>query len=595
MKKLGVKLTYFRQMFNVLWDTDRGFLFFIFADVILTSIQPFPLIFLARESVNILTSPTGSFQELVRVALILLGVDFLIGILDNWVQYITTLKGNLIGNRLNEKIFRKCVEMDYELLSRKDIQEKRQLAKRTIEGGSFNNLTMNFRMLAANLLSLVGIAVTIASTDIWILLATVVIIGFNTIAVYKRKGTEYRASREVIPVNRKIDYYDNVSSDFSYMKEIKIFHMGEALILKQAGLLQEISFFLQKIFTGWAVTNGISIVTNTILQVLLYLLLGFKLIVKKSIVIGDFTLYLTAIMQFKMALTNISTAFVDMDNNGRYLKDYFAFLGLDNHFDKGRIPLAEAVGDDFVIAFEQVSFRYPFTEGYALRNVSCTIHKGERISVVGENGSGKTTFIKLLLRLYEPTEGVIRLNGIDIREINYSEYLEFFSAAFQDFKIFAYTIRENITALQETEDAEVWAALERIGLQDKIDRLDKGLDTYLYRIYDENGVELSGGEAQRLAIARAICKKSQVIVLDEPTAAIDAKVEAEIFKDFDKIVRNTTSISISHRMASSKSASRILVFADGELVETGSHRQLMNVGGVYAELYQLQAQMYLED
>ncbi len=559
------------------------------------AVQPFPFIFLARESVDILTDQTRTFQELIWVVCSLLVIDFVIGILDCLIQYVTAVKGNLIGNKLNEKIFQKCIEMDYELLSRKDIQEKRQLAKKTIEGGSFNNLTMNFRVLVSNFLTLVGIAVTIASTDIWILLATIVIIGINTVAVYKRKQIEYKASREVIPVNRKIEYYEGVSSDFSYMKEIKVFHMGKALIQKQSGLLNEISSFLVKIHSGWAVTNGINITTNTILQILLYILLGFKLMVKRVITIGDFTLYLTAITQFKMALTNISTAFVDLDNNGQYLKDYFEFLNLPNRFDRGTTPLAEVVQGDFVIQFENVSFMYPFTEVYALRNVNCSIHKGERISIVGENGSGKTTFIKLLLRLYEPTEGKITINGNDIREIFYSGYLDFFSAAFQDFKIFAYTIRENVTALQDVEDATVLAAIERIGLQEKLNRLEKGLDTYLYRIYDENGVELSGGEAQRLAIARATCKKSGIIVLDEPTAAIDPRVEAEIFRDFDEIVQNTTSISISHRMASSKSASKILVFLNSEIAVTGTHQQLIEANGVYADLYNKPAQMNLED
>lgn len=595
MGKIERRLGYYVSMFRVLWDTDKAFIFFILADVILTAVQPFPLLFLARESVTILTDPTRAFSELIQVTLILLGTDFLIGMLESWVQYITSMKGNLIGNRLNEKIFRKCIEMDYELLARKDIQEKRQLAKKSVEGGRFNNLIGNFRHLSANLLTLTGIAVVVASTDIWILLATIVIIGVNTAAVYRRKSAEYQGFRDVVPINRKIDYYDTVSSDFSYMKEIKIFHMGEALIGKQAGLLVEINSFLRRIFAGEAVTNGISIATNTILQVLLYLLLGFKQMVQNRIAIGDFTLYLAAVMQFKTALTNVGLAFVDLDNNGRYLQDYFAFMNLANRFDKGEIPMAEAVGEDFTITFEDVSFRYPFAEEYALRHVSCAIQKGERISVVGENGSGKTTFIKLLLRLYDPTEGVIRLNGIDIRQIRYPEYLDFFSAVFQDFRTFAFTVRENISALQDVEEAEVLSAVERIGLREKINRLGKGLDTYLYRLWDESGVELSGGEAQRLAIARALCKKSQIIVLDEPTAAIDPKVEAEIFRNFNEIVQNTTSIRISHRMASARSASRIFVFSASRLVENGTHSRLIDVGGVYAELYHAQARMYLPD
>lgn len=593
--KVSKKLKYFVQMFQILWCTDRKFLFAILLDVILAAIQPFPLIFLARESVNILTDSARTYNDLVRTVGGLLIADFVISIVDNHIQYITAVKGNLIGNKLNEKIFQKCIEMDYELLARKDIQEKRRMAKKIIEGGSFNNLTLNFRILVANMLTLFGIALTIATTDILILVVTAGIIGINTVAVYKRKKTEYQASREVIPVNRKIEYYETVTSDFSYMKEIKIFHMGKALIERQGELLKEISSFLKKIFTGWRVTNGVNISTNSILQVLLYFLLGFKLMVQKIISIGDFTLYITAITQFKNAMTSVSNAFVDIDNNGQYIKDYFEFLNLPCRFDKGKIRISEIVSDDFVFEFENVSFIYPFTEKYALKNISCRIYKGERISIVGENGSGKTTFIKLLLRLYDPTEGIIKVNGVDIREIDYSDYLGFFSAAFQDFNVFAYTIRENVNSLQDIDDAEIISAIQRIGLQKKINGLEKGLDTYLYQIYDENGIELSGGEAQRLAIARAICKNSKIVLLDEPTAAIDPRVEAEIFRDFDKIVQNTTSISISHRMASSKSASKIMVFQYSELIEVGTHCELMKANGVYAELYNLQAQMYTED
>ncbi|MCM1188423.1 MAG: ABC transporter ATP-binding protein/permease [bacterium] len=591
--KIKRRLGYCVQMFRVLWNTDRAFLFFILADVLLGAMQPFPLLFLARESVDILTDPARSFRELILVTAALLAADFVIGILENQVQYVTSVKGNLIGNKMNEKIFRKCIEMDYELLARKDIQEKRSLAKKTVEGGSFNNLIRNFRTLAAGLLTLAGIAVTVAAADIWILLATAVVIGVNTAAVYRRKEAEYEGFRAAIPVNRKIDYYDTVSSDFSYMKEIKVFHMGEALIARQAGLLQEISAFLRKVFAGWTVTNGIGILTNTVLQALLYLLLGFKLMVRRAITVGDFTLYLTAVLQFKTALTNIGAAFADLDQNGQYLGDYFEFMNLANRFDQGNMPLAEAAGEDFVITFEDVSFRYPFTEVYALRHINCTVRKGERICVVGENGSGKTTFIKLLMRLYDPTEGVIRLNGVDIKNLRYSEYLDFFSAAFQDFKTFACTIRENVAALQEAEEGEVRRAVERIGLGEKVRSLEKGLDTYLYRIYDENGVELSGGEAQRLAIARAMCKKARVMVLDEPTAAIDPKVEAEIFQNFDEIARDTTSVCTTHRLAGARSASKILVFSASRLIETGSHQELLEAEGTYARLYRMQAQLYL--
>ena len=220
---------------------------------------------------------------------------------------------------------------------------------------------------------------------------------------------------------------------------------------------------------------------------------------------------------------------------------------------------------------------------------------GEKMAVVGMNGSGKSTFIKLLCRLYDPTEGVITMNGIDIRRYDYQEYLSLFSVVFQDFKLFSFTLGENVAVSEEYSEAEVRDALEKAGLEEFLQRQENGLSTILYRDFDNDGVEVSGGEAQKIALARAVCKGAPFVLLDEPTAALDPKAEYEIYKRFNDLVADRTTVYISHRMSSCRFCGDIAVFHEGRMVQRGSHELLMaQTTGKYYELWTAQAQYYQE-
>jgi ABC-type multidrug transport system fused ATPase/permease subunit len=582
-------------MFSLLWNTDKGFLFAILLNTLFASLRPFPLMILARESIVIITSGQPSFSKFLITVASLLSFTLVIDILYHISEYITDVKGNLIGVKVQKLILKKILNMNYELLSRKDIQEQKELAFKTVEGGRFTNLTRNFRALVSNIFIIAGVVFIVASIDIFVILITLLVIIINTIAVYFRKKAEYAVYKDITPVNRLIQYFNTLSSDFSYTKEIKIFNMEEPIEERENDVQRLTSLSIKKMFRAMLKSNSVVTFTGVALDVSLYLILGHKLLLQHTINIGDFTLYLTAVRQFNTALGGLFASFVDIDNNGQYLSDLFDFLNISNNMDSGTKKISELDINDFTIEFKDVSFKYPFSDEYALKNVNCVIKSGDRISVVGENGSGKTTFVKLLLRLYDPAEGIIELNGVDIKAIDYSEYLDLFTAVFQDFKLFAFTIKENVSSLQDIDDSKIASAIDQIGLTDRISTLENGLSTYLFRIYDENGIELSGGEGQRLAIARALVKESDIIILDEPTAALDPRIEADIFNKFNEIVQNKTSISISHRMASTKTSSKIFVFDKARLVETGRHTELLNKNGLYAELYNLQADMYAKE
>ena len=281
--------------------------------------------------------------------------------------------------------------------------------------------------------------------------------------------------------------------------------------------------------------------------------------------------------------------------NDQYLKRFFSYFDIPNPMYQGTLSVEKRDDNDYCIEFRDVSFRYPNTETYALRHVSLRFRIGERLAVVGMNGSGKTTFIKLLCRLYDPTEGVILLNGVDIRKYNYDEYLSIFSGVFQDFRLFSFSLGQNVAAGAEYDRERAVACLREAGFGERLAKMPEGLETSLYQDFDKAGMEISGGEAQKIALARALYKNAPFIVLDEPTAALDPVSEYEVYRKFNEISGGRTAVYISHRLASCRFCDEILVFHEGQIAQHGAHEALLaESGGKYAELWNAQAQYYTD-
>lgn len=281
-----------------------------------------------------------------------------------------------------------------------------------------------------------------------------------------------------------------------------------------------------------------------------------------------------------------------MKMNTKYVKQYLDFLDIKNKKYEGTLPVEKRDDDKFMIEFENVSFHYPGSEKNVLENFSIRFNIGERLAVVGRNGSGKTTFIKLLCRLYDPTEGRILLNGIDIRKYDYKEYLSLFSVVFQDFQIPAFTLGQIVAASQEYNEERVNDAVKKAGLSSLAARMPYGNETYLTKEFDKTGVDISGGEAQKLAIARALYHDTPFVILDEPTAALDPIAEYEVYAKFDELIGTKTAVYISHRLSSCQFCNDILVIDDGKAVQRGSHEKLIGEEGLYAKLWKTQAKYY---
>ena len=282
-----------------------------------------------------------------------------------------------------------------------------------------------------------------------------------------------------------------------------------------------------------------------------------------------------------------------LGGNVAFAGDYIEYMALPQCKHEGCIPVEKRRDNRFLVEFDHVSFKYPGSEVYVIRDLSLKFEIGEKMAIVGRNGSGKTTFIKLLCRLYDVTEGCIKVNGIDIRKYDYAEYCDLFAVVFQDFQVFAFPLGENVAAGSDVDRERAVDALERAGVRERYRTLTDGLGTSVGKEFEENGVTFSGGEKQKIAIARAIYKNAPFVIMDEPTAALDPESECEVYAGFDKMVGNKTAIYISHRLASCRFCGDILVFDRGAVVQRGRHEELERQEGLYRELWNAQAQYYM--
>ena len=307
---------------------------------------------------------------------------------------------------------------------------------------------------------------------------------------------------------------------------------------------------------------------------------------------GEVIAFVMLFTRVLRGITGISNELTNFRLSAEHCKDVFDFLDISDKKYKGTIPTEKRTDNEYEFEFRHVWFKYPGSEQYVLRDINLKWRIGEKMALVGRNGCGKSTLVKLLCRLYDPTKGEITLNGVDIRKYNYEEYMALFSVVFQDSKLFSFSVAENVAASTEFNAERVEDCVRRSGLSERLDSMPDGIRTYLYKDFDEHGVEISGGEAQKICLARAVYKGSPFIVLDEPTAALDPISEHDIYTKFNSIVGTRTAIYISHRLSSCRFCDEITVMDNGEIVERGSHDDLITAGGNYSKLWSAQAEYY---
>ena len=342
------------------------------------------------------------------------------------------------------------------------------------------------------------------------------------------------------------------------------------------------------------VLNSLSAAISTLITGFAYLFTCLKAL-GGAFGVGSITQYVGAVTTLGGNINLLLQSYGTMKANTEHMENTFAYLDIPNEMYRGSLTTEKRRDRQYEVECRDISFRYPGSDRWALRHVNMKFKVGKRLAIVGENGSGKTTFIKLLCRLYDPQEGQILLNGIDIRKYRYDDYMNIFSVVFQDFQLLAQPLGANVAGRSEYDHERAYKALVDAGFGERLATLEKGLDTMLYKEFSDDGVEVSGGEAQKIAIARALYKDAPFIILDEPTAALDPIAEAEIYSKFDQITGDKTAIYISHRLSSCKFCDEIAVFHEGAVIQQGTHEELTaDKNGKYYALWNAQAQYYTE-
>lgn len=595
IKKLFNNFRCSGKMIRLMWQNDKSYLFYVLLDIVVYSCIPLIHLPIVQNSIEMLESKTD-FREFAITMAALITTQLILNGLHSYLNYKRELHGNVISLALYKGLFEKTLSIDYEMLLDKDIQEKRKLAEKLVWDGRFSKIATNFHNFLTNTIILSGIVAILSQVDLLVLAISLMIVLVNTVVTRYRNKYRRAIDVDLNPISRKIQYFTDIGSSFSFIKEIKTYGMEKSLLSKYSVLQGEMYKGIDKAIHLSMAGYIIAHVMNFLLDILGYTYLGFRVLVRGNLSIANFSMFLAAIYNFNSSIGAMIGTFENMAADGRYLQDYFDFLDLKTMKDNaGGKPLMLPESRAYSFTFDNVSYKYPHQENYALRNVNLEIKNNEKIAIVGENGAGKTTLTMLLMRIVEPAEGRILLNGIDIRDYDEDEYRKLFSTVFQDYKLFSFSIQDNITALGAAKPSSVTDVVERAGLEQKIASLSKGVDTYIDKLYDNDGVVFSGGESQRLAIARALYKNAPIYVLDEPTAALDPRIENDIYTKFRDITAGKTTFYITHRLASTHFCDRIIVLKDGGVAEFGSHRELMGKNGYYAELYNMQAQYYTKE
>lgn len=443
-----------------------------------------------------------------------------------------------------------------------------------------------------------GLAGAFASGWGTVMILGVMLISFAAFSLCSKKDAKVWTDMadEMTLMNRLFLYFHwTLPNDHKQGKDMRLYNESRVLKRELDGFIDAQEVMEKKYAPMLGIFAAIRTAFPYLLSGAVYLAVAAKAWCG-AIGIGGVVQYVGAVSKFAGSLQKLVDRLTSLMSNNEFLRNSFAFLDRENTKYQGKIPTEKRDDGDYLIQFRDVSFKYPGTDSWALRHVDLELRIGERLAVVGRNGSGKTTMIKLLCRLYDPTDGCITLNGIDIRKYDYDEYMALFSVVFQDFHLFSFQLGQSVAASVKYDRKRVLHDLREAGLGERLDGLPNGLDTYINKDFDDSGVEFSGGEAQKAAIARALYKDAPFLVLDEPTAALDPLAESDVYRRFGQMAGQKTAVCISHRLSSCRFCDRIAVFQKGRLVQLGSHDSLLNEEqGVYRLLWDAQARYYAEE
>jgi len=616
--KLSFKLI-FRSLKEI-HNIKKGYMAITLFNVVLDAFLPFTTIWMTAVLIDAVAAKND-----VRTLLFYAAATVLVAFGGRVIQAIVTYFQRVTLKRFHEnynlKFSEFAINTDYAHIENPKTKEIRRrinrLKNRNSQGIEFTfiaiqNIVWGLTHLIFSTVSVLPIffisaqaydskVLTFATSPIAAIMIVVMILIKTAIHIFDVSSGNrswYKYDKELDNFQKIREKYINKHvANYKAGMDIRIYNQKELIDSEISKVFKDWVFAENKIHNVNLRNNMLWEISNFLMNICTYIFVGLR-VMAGAFGVGSFGKSISVIEKFAQGFEAFTWSIVALQENTEALELYFQYMDHPSEMHKGVLPVEKRIlcdgGDnDYEVEFRNVCFKYPGCENYVLNNVSLKFKIGEKLAVVGMNGSGKTTFIKLLCRLYDPTEGEILLNGINIKKYDYDEYMSIFSVVFQDFKLFAFTLGQNVATCDEYDEERVKECLIQAGFEERFSKLEDGVNTYLYKDFEEKGVEISGGEAQKIALARALYRNAPFVILDEPTAALDPVAEFDIYSRFNSIVGNRTTIYISHRLSSCRFCDSIMVFHEGAVIQRGTHDELMeNTDGKYYELWTSQAQHY---
>ena len=581
-------------------------LFWLLGSAFAAATLPYLSLFFSARILNLLLAK--SYRACLYTVVVFLLTQYGLGLFEKICRQYLDGQKELCLARTEQKITAKALELEFEKFEKTETMDAiRRTNVSSMGSGNVGDQLIVIHTLITSLLSVLYALFFLLRlfllsdssrnnffTSSFSMLALLLLCGVQ-LALSSRINR--RSTQKKIELNQGNDhsnsvanYLVNVMLEERRADDIRIGHLDHFLDVQFGKAMEHFLPMYLDFARFSAITDGKNALLSLLSNFAAYLVIGARALYG-VLPIGDVLLYAGSVTRAMSDLQTFLATGSEFDYINSYLSTYEDFIAQPSMAYDGTLPIEKRDDGQYEFAFHDVSFSYPGTNIPVLEHVTLSFAVGEKTALVGRNGAGKTTLIKLLCRLYEPTSGYITLNGIDIRKYSYKEYTQAFSVVFQDFHLFSLPLDENIAAGTEIDEAALQSSLAKVGLTDRVQQLPQGVRT---RLYNNNGagVDLSGGEAQRTAIARALYKDAPFVILDEPTAALDPIAEAEIYEQFSQMTAGKTAVYISHRMSSCKFCDRIVVLDHGRIAEDGTHDTLLAKHGIYASLYETQAQYY---
>ena len=575
-------------------ENDKTIFFLCGIYTVVAVIEPLFPIALPKILIDYITGISPDIWGVVRIVTIFFLGYGLFGFLQKLLQNVSYPRMFRLRMGYLSEMASKFLAMEYKYMESADFFDEREMA---FESANSNNngvegIYHKLFELPQLILTVLVLSVFIGLASPFILIAIIVNIVASSLVAIGINKYEYKSKEKLSKHSRRVNYYGRTAKDFSYGKDVRLYDLKERIL---DNFNREIKGYIDvfKLIKNREYAFGfISLFTLLISDICTYGILTY--LVFKGMPISDFSMYIIAANSLSNSMGSLSEHITFIMREHMYVEDLFKFLDEDlNEEEGGELAIPKDIPLD--IEFENVTFKYPGTDNNIFEDFSLKIPAGQKLALVGINGAGKTTFVKLLTGLFSPDSGRILINGRDIREFKKIELYKMFAAVFQDVNVYAYTIAENIAcSLEDIDYDKVDKALKQVGLCDKVQSLEKGVNSMMLKVIDEDGAIFSGGESQKLAIARALYKGGNCVIMDEPTAALDALAEQEIYEEFNELTQGKTSIYISHRLASTKFCDKIALIDGTGLKEYGNHDELMEKRGEYYKMFLTQGKYYQE-